>query len=92
MKYLIPIVLTLVGCEQIIFSSEYRDGHPGAIYELTAVTVTIRGIYDAFDGKTAEPNATMRAQAEAVCPNAEFLSATPYPYDNWTFLYLFRCP
>jgi len=92
MRFPILAVLALAGCEQVILSNEYRDGYPGTIYELTSVTVTIRGIYDAFDGKTAEPNMVMRAQAEDVCPGAEFLSATPYPYDGLTFLYLFRCP
>jgi len=94
MKHLVFLTLAVVvsGCEPSILSSEYRDNFPGAVYELTPLTVTIRGIYDPYDGKVAEPNGAMRAQAEAACPGATYLSATPYPYDYYTFLYLFRCP
>ena len=91
MKHLlIPLAFALAGCEQAILSSEYRSDFPGAVYQITDHTVTIRGIFDPLAGP-ASPNSAMRAQAEAVCPGATYISATPYPYDYYTFLYLFTC-
>lgn len=63
----------------------------GSVYEITDETVTIRGAFQ--PGTTeARPTPAMIAQARDVCPGAEYLSANPSPTDEWTFLYLFRCP
>lgn len=61
----------------------------GSVYEITEKTVTIRGAYTY--GKTAKPTTAMVAQAQEICPNAQYLSANPSPTDYDTFLYLFRC-
>lgn len=69
----------------------------GDVYEITDHTVTIRGAFDelgAFSGKSAAPTAAMIAQAQEVCPGAQYLTAIPsnlHEYD-YTFLYRFRCP
>lgn len=64
----------------------------GAVYQFNGETVTIRGAYT-MDGtsKPATPTPAMVAQAKEICPGATYLSATPSPTDNYTFLYLFRC-
>lgn len=61
----------------------------GGVYAVTDHTVTIRGAFS-LDGSTAKPTPAMVAQAQAICPGAQYLSASPH--DDWTFLYLFRCP
>jgi len=67
----------------------------GDVYDITENTVTIRGAYDmTLDGTPAKPTAAMVAQAEAICPNARYLTAIPsnlHEYD-YTFLYRFQCP
>jgi len=92
-KWMIPILLVTTACA-------VPDNFPGSVYEITELTVTIRGAYDmspeallfTTPPKPASPNRAMRAQAEEICPGAEYVSANPYPYDYYTFLYLFRCP
>jgi len=66
------------------------EDFPGSVYEITDQTVTVRGMAS-LDGKPARPTLAMRNQAEEICPGAEYLSANPYPYDELTFLYLFKC-
>lgn len=66
---------------------------PGSVYAFNGDTVTIRGVYDmTLSGEPAAPTEAMRAQAEDVCSGAQYLSANPSPTDDYTFLYLFRCP
>lgn len=70
---------------------------PGQVFEVTDNMVTIRGAYDmspANLGTPAAPTAAMVAQAQAVCPNARYMTAVPsnlHQYDD-TFLYRFQCP
>jgi len=68
------------------------DTKAGSVYEITDHTVTIRGAYSMDgSGRPATPTSAMVAQARDICPDAQYLSATPSPTDEWTFLYLFRC-
>ena len=75
------------------------ETHLGTVHEITEQTVTIRGSYSLYSGP-AVPTAAMRGQAEAICPNAEYISATPwghvygtgyYAVQSTQRLYLFRC-
>lgn len=64
----------------------------GTVHQYNGETVTIRGVYDMSPVPgVAEPTDAMREQARQVCPEATYLSATPSPTDNYTFLYLFKC-
>ena len=92
MKRALILALALAGCT-------LSESHLGAVHEITEQTVTIRGSYSLYSGP-AVPTTAMRAQAEAICPDAEYLSATPwshvYGYGYYATpssqqLYLFRC-
>lgn len=68
----------------------------GELYEVTDNMVTIRGAFDMSlaNAGPAAPTAAMIAQAQAVCPGAQYMTAVPsnlHDYD-YTFLYRFRCP
>jgi hypothetical protein len=67
------------------------DSNPGTIYEITDHTVTIRGGYSLYSSGPLIPTTAMQEQAKTICPNAVYLNALPYPHDNYTFLYLFKC-
>ena len=90
-RLLIPLIF-LAGCT-------VPESHLGKVHEITAQTVTIRGSYSLYSGP-AVPTAAMRAQAEEICPGAEYLSSTPwghvygtgyYAVQSMQRLYLFRC-
>lgn len=83
MLYLAP--LALAAC-----MSTVPEHGRGSVYAYNGETVTIRGGFDASKG-AAKPTPEMVDQAKGVCPGAKYLSATPSPTDNYTFLYLFRC-
>lgn len=73
----------------LALSACISDNQAGGVFAVTDHTVTIRGAYS-LNLSTAKPTPTMVAQARAICPGAQYLSASPH--DEWTFLYLFRCP
>ena len=87
-------LLPLVLCVSLA-SCAIPTSMKGSVHELTEHTVTIRGAFDMSPGAgAARPSLAMIAQAQDLCPGAEYLSATPsniHKYD-YTFLYLFRCP
>lgn len=84
-RFAIPVLVAVSACT-------VSQDTPGSVYEVTDNTVTIRGAYDlTASGAPAAPTAAMVAQAKAVCPSAAYMSATPSPSDDYTFLYLFRC-
>lgn len=66
------------------------DDTRGSVYQFNGDTVTIRGQFQ--PGEIAKPTSAMVAQANEVCPGAQYLSANPTPSDTYTFLYLFKCP
>ncbi len=92
MKRALILVFTLTACA-------VSESQLGSIHEITDNTVTIRGSYSLYNGP-AIPTTAMQAQAKSICPNAEYLSATPwshvYGYGIYATpsaqqLYLFRC-
>ena len=83
MRLILLAPIALAGCMSV------PDDQEGAVYAFNGDTVTIRGGWPA-EGY-ARPNTAMVAQAKDVCPSASYLSASPSPTDDYTFLYLFRC-
>jgi hypothetical protein len=84
-------VLALLSVSALVVSAcTVADDFEGSVYQFNGETVTIRGAYS-MDGSTARPTSAMIRQAKDVCPGAEYLSATPSPTDEYTFLYLFKC-
>ncbi len=82
--------LAIIALPVLLSACVVPEDTEGSVYQFNGDTVTIRGGFTA--GKVAEPTAAMRAQADAVCKGATYLSANPSPTDYDTFLYLFRCP
>ena len=78
--------------------SPVTDETRGRIYRVTDSSVTIIGPYakrsmdDLYTPHhVAQPTAAMTAQAQEVCPNAKFVSASPSTVDFDNLLFLFRC-
>lgn len=68
----------------------------GQVVDITDHMVVINGAFDMniANAGPAKPTAAMIAQAQAICPGAQYLTAEPSnrsEYD-WTFNYKFRCP
>jgi hypothetical protein len=82
------LALPLIALAACTVSEDTRGG----VYAVTDQSVTIRGVYDlSLSSGPARPTQAMIAQAQDVCPDATYLSASPSPTDDYTFLYLFRC-
>ena len=68
------------------------DTTKGTVHQFNGNTVTIRGTF-ATDGSPARPTPAMIEQAQKVCKDAQYLSATPSNINEYdmNFLYLFKC-
>ena len=85
MKKLIPLAIALSACMA-------PEDYPSHVSEVTDRTVTIRA-WAGLTPKPALPNLAMQAQADEICPGAEYLSTRPdYQTEYPVVLHLFLCP
>lgn len=88
-----PTLFAVVGCAFVavmIAGCTVPDTFAGSVVAVTDRTVTVRGTY-AMNGAPAQPTPAMVAQAQAICPAAQYLSATPTAGNLDMFDYLFMC-